>query len=84
MRASKVLSMLGEYPPSLRLKIVVNGEFRFEMTVAEMMVNLMTLPPADHVVLFSSTEFILRERCDSSGGEAILPANRMWLELDVR
>jgi hypothetical protein len=68
----------------MRLKLFYEGHERFEMTVVEMICSLMRLPPDDDVPMFGATTFILRERCDSSGGDAILPAHRQWLELDAR
>lgn len=83
MITRKVLHVLKQYPPSLKLKVMGDGELRLEMTVAEMMCAMMTLPPYEHAIVFGQSDFILRERMDSSGGDAIVPQSKMWLELDV-
>lgn len=61
----------------------VPTEKRFAMPVAEMMCNLMTVPPSDHVAFFGETSFILRERVKLPD-EAAPPYKQEWLELDVR
>jgi hypothetical protein len=50
------------------------------MTIAEMISNLMTMPPDNQVEIFGCTSFILRERNDP---KTISPPSE-WLELDAR
>lgn len=63
--------------------MIIAGDPRFDLTVIEMITNLMSLPPSDRVEIFGSADFFLRERIDLSGGEAIAPLNCQWLELEV-
>lgn len=95
MRVSTLRTALGEYRPSLTLRVLVMGEKRFDMTVVEMISNLMSVPDSDHVTLFGSTDFIIRERnvnfaaTERTRVQPELPfpptaPNQDYIEIDVR
>jgi len=84
MNVEQLMSVLREYPPSLRLVIVVEQHPMVEMTVVELMLKLMTQPPGALLTYYGCSNCILREKMDSKGGDAIVPMCKMWLELDLR
>lgn len=93
MRAKHLIQILSEYRHSMKLIMMVDEKPRFEMTVAELISNLMTLPPDNHAEFFGCAFFILRERIKGVGPDPRSnderlgvegPHAREWLELDVR
>lgn len=94
MRATTLKSALAEYRPSLPIRVRLMGEHRFDLSVAEMMSNLCSVPDDDHVVFFGSTDFIIKERnADFGSGRAVMQPElpfapeaqlRDYLEIDVR
>jgi hypothetical protein len=45
----------------------------------------MATPPDLSITrLYGRDNCIIRERIDSTGGEAIIPPNKQWLEIDMR
>lgn len=83
MKCTVLRDVLLEYPPSKKLKIFEEGKLRFEMSIAQMASNLMAMPDGQ-AEIFGKATFIIRERIDTSGSDAILPEHRMWVELDAR
>lgn len=64
MRADKLIKILAEYNPALLINVTVDRQHRFNSTVANMIANLGTLPPTDHIELFGTTDFLIRERVE--------------------
>lgn len=84
MNTEQLIAILNEYPMSTRLDIVVEGHPLIKTTVVEMLIKLKDQPHNASLTFYACSNIILRERIDSSGGEAIIPPNRMWLEMDMR
>lgn len=83
MNVEQLQSILSEYPPSLRL-VIRSEPHVLETTVAAILSLLMSLQPTAWLHFCGRSEVILRERIDSSGGDAIIPPGRTWLEMDMR
>lgn len=95
MRNATLSTALGEYRPSLPVRMRVMGKHRFDLTVANLLSNLLSVPPDEHITFFGSTEFILKERSadftsrNTVQAEPELPFSadaplREYLEIDVR
>lgn len=83
MNVEQLQSILSEYPMSLRLVIRAEPHV-LETTVAALMSRLMSLQPTALLTFCGWGNLILRERIDSSGGDAVIPPGRTWLEMDMR
>lgn len=84
MNVGQLQNILFEYPPSLRLVVKTGQLPPMETTVAAILSRLMSLPPTELLTFFGRSDMLLRERIDSSGGDAIIPPGRTWLEMDMR
>jgi hypothetical protein len=84
MNNAQLTTILNEYPMSTRLDIIVEGFPVLKTTVIEMLMKLVDQPRHASLTFYGCPNLILRERINSSGGDAIVPPNRMWLEMDMR
>lgn len=87
MNVIDLISILNGWPPSLKLKVHHRTGFVFETTVCEMIIRLMDLKrdqsPPLIMTLFGCSSFVFREKCDRSGGDAVIPRDKQWLEMSV-
>jgi len=94
MRAITLRAALAEYRPSLPIRMRFAGKVRFDLTVAEMLSNLCSVPEDEHVTFFGATDFIIKERnADFGSGRAVAEPElpfapdaplRDYLEIDAR
>lgn len=93
MNVKQLREILDEYPPSMKLKVIVppnskehwdvGGEAMLETTVIETIIKLMEHPDPT-MTIFGCYDCIVRERVEMNGRDTLFPANKMWLELDLR
>lgn len=87
MHVDQLTKILNEYPPSRRLKVVVDHVVLLEMTVIEMLLKLehdrakAGDQPNLLLTYFGRADGIVRERITNQGGFA-LPLE--WVELDLQ
>ena len=55
-----------------------------EMTVIEMIIKLLAYDGPNPAEIFGCSDCIVRERVDMTGRDTLFPANKIWLELDLR
>lgn len=84
MNVEQLKLILQEYPMSRPVKIVVEKKVMLETTVVQLLMKLIDVPPNGWLAFCGRHDVILRERIDSSGGDAIIPPGRTWLEMDMR
>lgn len=80
MNNDQLQTILRQYPMSLRLDIIVEGERMLETTVVELLLKLMEQPQSALVTFCGRSCVIVRERGFNSG----LPPYKPWLEMDMR
>ena len=79
MNVEQLKSILPEYPMSMRLVVAVRGgSERYETTVIEMLLKLMSQPPNTSVTFFGCDNVIIREHAGDGRPET------NWLEFDLR
>lgn len=83
MKCTVLRELLLEYPPSRKLIVFDEGKLRFEMTIAEMAINLMSMPDGQ-AEIFGKATFIIRERSESTDDVPGAAPWRDWIELDAR
>ena len=84
MNVDQLRSILGEYPPSMRLIIVVEQQTMWEMTVVEILLELMAKPEHELLAFCGRDNCIIRERGEFTDDVAGAPPYRKWLEIDLR
>lgn len=80
MNTEQLRSILLEYPMSLRLDVIVEGQRALETTVCEMIIKLMDQPQDGLLTFCGRSNIIVRER----GFNSCLAPFRPWLEMDMR
>lgn len=84
MRNEQLKSILCEYPPSMRLKIIVEKQLLTEMTVVELLCQLLEQPLEASLIFFGYNDVIIRERIEDLDAPPGAAPVRQWLELDLR
>lgn len=84
MIVEQLLVILKEYPPSLRLDVIVEGQIIRRTTVIEMCIKLMSQRPSALLIFYACPNCIVRERGERTEDVAGAPPYRQWLELDMR
>lgn len=85
MNAEQLKAILSEYPPSMKLVVVVEKKRVLVTTVVEMLIKLMGQPQDASLTFCGRNNCIIRERADKTEhqGELVrcVPG---WLEMDMR
>jgi hypothetical protein len=81
MNVEQLKSILGEYAPSMRLVVVIEQQRLLKTTVVEMLLKLMTQPPAALLTFYGRSNVIIRERVEEISLEG---RQKKWLEIDLR
>jgi hypothetical protein len=84
MNVEQLESILNEYPPSMRLDVMVERKAMLGTTVVELLLKLMEQPPDASVTFYGLSDCIIRERGEFTDDVAGAPPYREWLELDMR
>ncbi len=84
MNVGQLQSILAEYPPSMRLTVVVERQHLLETTVIEILCKLMEQPQNGLLTFFGRNAVILRERNDALNNPMGTLIIKKWLEMDMR
>ena len=84
MQCEHLKSILGEYPMSRPLNVVVGRDVLLKTTVVEMLIRLAEQPPEGLLTFCGRTDIILRERMEPTEDVAGAPPIRHWLEMSLR